>query len=320
MSRVGLWIFVAMFSTGAVAAEFPARPIRVLVGFTPGGGADAAARIVAQAFNEAWGRPAVVENRPGAGGNIATELVAKAPADGYTVLVSSPGPVAINPSLYPSLPFNPERDFAPVTLVGEGPNVLVVHPTVPATTVREFLALARKMPGRMNYASSGIGSTPHLSGALFQIATKLKMVHVPYRGAGPAVVDLMAGRVDLMFVSVPSVASQIASKRLRALAVTTLKRTAALPDVPTLDEAGVPGYQASAWWGALVPAGTPPKIIERLNRAVVKTLKTEKVRELFLHRGADAVGNSPAEFGAFLREERAKWAKVVKTAGIHIEQ
>lgn len=300
----------------AAPADFPTKGIRVVLGFTPGGGADAAARIAAQAFTDAWTFPAVVEHRAGAGGNIGTEAVARAAPDGYTVLLTPPGPIAVNQSLYRKLPFDPEKDFAAVTLVAEGPNVLVVHPSVPVRSVRDFLALARSRPDVLTYASSGVGSTPHLSGELLNLAARLKLTHVPYRGAAPAVVDLMGGRVDLMLVSVPSIISQVQAGRLRALAVTTAQRTSALPDVPTLAEAGVPGYQASAWWGVVAPAATPAEIVGKLQGAIAAALRGAQVRDLLQRHGADAVGNTPTQFTAFLAEERRKWARVVKEAGI----
>lgn len=293
--------------------------MRLVVGFPPGGGADGAARAVAQKLNEAWGQPVVVDNRAGAGGNVAADIVAHAMADGHTLLITSPGPVVINPVLYGNLPYDPQKDLAPITLIAAGANVLVVHPAVSANSTQELMALARSKAGGLNYASSGIGTIPHLSGELFRIAAKLPLTNIVYKGAGAAVIDLVAGRVDLMLVSVPSVLTQIRAKRLRALAVTTLKRTAALPELPTLDESGVHGYESIAWWGVLAPAGTPRAVVSTLNTTIVKSLNAPETKERLAAEGAEVAGNTPAQFDAFLKREVKKWAGVIKTAGIRVE-
>jgi len=306
--------------TGLVSAqEFPSRPLRLVVGFPPGGGADGAARAVAQKLNDAFAQPVVVDNRAGAGGNVAAEIVAHSVPDGYTLLVTSPGPVVINPALFAKLPYDPQKELAPLTLIAAGANVLAVHPALAANNVQQLIALARSKPDALNYASSGIGTIPHLSGELFRIAAKLPVVHVAYKGAGAAVIDVMAGRADFILVSVPSVLTQIRAKRLRGLAVTTLKRASSLPELPTIDESGVPGYESIAWWGMLAPAGTPPAVIGRLNTAIVKSLNTAETRERLAGEGVEVAGNTPAEFGAFLKREAAKWAQVIKTSGIRIE-
>jgi len=286
------------------AQDFPTRPVRIIVGFPPGGGADLAARLVAPKLNEAWAHPVIVDNRPGAGGNLAAELVAKASADGHTIIVM-PGPAAL--SLFPKLPFDLRKDFAPITLSGRAPNVLVVHPSVPASTVKELIALVKSQPGKLNYASSGIGLTPHLSGELFRKMTKVNIVHVPYKGAGPAVSDLLGGHVDMLSSSIPSVLGQIKSQRLRALAVTSLQRSLMLPDVPTLNEAGVRGYELYGWWGMLAPAGTPSAIVIKLNAALVKGLNAADIRKRFADEGVEVVANTPAEFGDFFQKEITKW-------------
>jgi len=293
--------------------------VRLVVGFPPGGGADGAARAVAQKLNEAWGQPVVVDNRAGAGGNVAADIVAHAMADGHTLLITSPGPVVINPVLYGNLPYDPQKDLAPITLIAAGANVLVVHPAVSANSTQELMALARSKAGGLNYASSGIGTIPHLSGELFRIAAKLPLTNIVYKGAGAAVIDLVAGRVDLMLVSVPSVLTQIRAKRLRALAVTTLTRTAALPELPTLDESGVHGYESIAWWGVLAPAGTPRAVVSTLNTTIVKSLNAPETKERLAAEGAEVAGNTPAQFDAFLKREVKKWAGVIKTAGIRVE-
>ena len=301
------------------AQEFPSRPLRLVVGFPPGGGADGAARAVAQKLTESLGQAVVVDNRSGAGGNVAAEIVAHAVADGHTLLVTSPGPVVINPALYSSLPYDPQKELAPVTLIAAGANVLTVHPAVQANNVQQLMALARSKPDPLNYASSGIGTIPHLSGELFRIAGRLPVVHVAYKGAGAAVIDVMAGRADYILVSVPSVLTQIRAKRLRALAVTTLKRAAALPDLPTIDESGLPGYESIAWWGVMAPAAVPMSVVSMLNRTIVKSLNATETRERLATEGVEVAGTTPAQFGDFLKRETAKWAQVIKTAGIRID-
>jgi tripartite-type tricarboxylate transporter receptor subunit TctC len=301
------------------AQEFPSRPLRLVVGFPPGGGADGAARAVAQKLTESLGQAVVVDNRSGAGGNVAAEIVAHAVADGHTLLVTSPGPVVINPALYASLPYDPQKELAPVTLIAAGANVLTVHPAVQANNVQQLMALARSKPDTLNYASSGIGTIPHLSGELFRIAARLPVVHVAYKGAGAAVIDVMAGRADYILVSVPSVLTQIRAKRLRALAVTTLKRAAALPDLPTIDESGLPGYESIAWWGVMAPAAVPMSVVSTLNRTIVKSLNATETRERLATEGVEVAGTTPAQFGDFLKRDTAKWAQVIKTAGIRID-
>lgn len=314
----GLIVFLISI-TAVMGQDYPVKPVRLVVGFVPGGGADAAARSVAKNLNDTWGQSVIVDNRAGAGGNIAVEIVARAAPDGYTLLITSPGPVAINPSLYAKLPYDVQRDLAPVTLIAAGPNVLVLNPGVPASNVHELIALARSKPGGLNYASSGIGTTPHLSGELFNLAAKVKMVHVVYKSAGPAVIDLIGGRVDVMLVSAPTVLTQIRAQRLKALAVTSLKRSAALPELPTLDESGLPGFDVTVWWGLLVPAGVPRALVTKLNAAVVKSLNSGDTKERLAAEGAEVVANTPAEFGDFIRKETTKWGNVIKLSGIKKE-
>lgn len=304
--------------TPVMGQDYPVRPIRLVVGFPPGGGADAAARLVAQGLQERWGQTVVVDNRAGAGGNLATEIVAKSNADGYALLMTSPGPVAINPSLM-KLPYNPSKQLAPITLVAFGPNVLVVNPASSATSLKELIALARGSSNPLNYGSSGLGTTPHLSAELLKLMAKVDMVHVPYKGAGPAVIDLVGGRLDLMIVSAPTVLGQIRAQRLRALAVTSLARLPVLPDVPTFNEAGLPGYEAGVWWGLLAPAGTPAALIDKLNQAVVTILQTADARSRISANGAEVVGNTPKAFGEFIQKETVKWAAVVKAARIKVD-
>jgi len=298
---------------------WPAKPIRVVVPFPPGGATDIIGRVVAAELGKAFGVSAVVENRAGAGGNIGSELVARSAPDGYTLLIGTVGTHGINTSLYSKLSFDPVRDFAPVTLVATVPNVLVVHPSVQAGSVRELITLLKSRPGRLNYASSGNGTSIHLSGELFKSMTGTFMTHIPYRGSSPAVADLLAGQVDLMFDNLPSSLQHIRAGKLRALGVTSAKRAAALPDVPTIAEAGVPGYEASSWFGLLAPAGTPAAIVQKLQQSLSRSLAAPDVREKLLGQGADPVGNTPEAFAQYIQDEIAKWAKVVRASGAKVD-
>lgn len=310
-----------LFSASAIVAaqDYPLRPVRIVVGFAPGGGADNAARSVAQRLNETWGQSVIIDNRAGAGGNVATEIVSKAVPDGYTLLISSPGPIVTNPFLYTKLPYDPSRDLAPVTLIASSVNVILVNPSAPVANVRDLIAWARSKPGGVNYASSGIGSTPHLAAELLKTAAHIDMVHVAYKSAAPAVIDLIGGRVDVLVASLPTSLGQIKAQRLRAIAVASMKRSAALPEVPTADESGVPGYEVLTWWGLLAPAAVPGNIITKINRIVVANLQSPEMKESLARDGADAIGDSPAEFRAFIQKESAKWSKVVKSSGIKID-
>ncbi|MBI3041621.1 MAG: tripartite tricarboxylate transporter substrate binding protein [Betaproteobacteria bacterium] len=306
------------FITPAIAQKYPVRPIRVVVGFIAGGTIDATARLVAQTLHETWGQTVVVDNRPGVGGNLGAAIVAKANADGYTLLMTSPGPVAINPSLM-KLPYNPRTELAPITLVAFGPNVLVVPMSSAATSLKEFIALARGSSKRLSYGSSGLGSTPHLSTELLKMMANVDMVHVPYKGSNQAAIDLIAARIDLMIVSAPTVLGHIRAQRLRALGVTSLERISVLSDVPTFNEAGVPGYEAGAWWGMMAPGGTPAELIHKLQQAIAASLKTAEVSSRILASGAIPVGNNPRAFGEYIEKETSKWAAVIKRARITLE-
>ena len=302
----------------AQAQEYPAKPIRVVVPFPPGGGTDFMARVVMQRVGESLGGTVVVENRGGAGSSIGTEIVAHSPADGYTVLIVS-GAHAINPGLYKKLPYDSVRDFAPVTMFASGPSLLVVHPSVPAKTVKELIALARSRPGQLNYASAGIGTPPHLAGELFNTMARVKLVHVPYKGNGPAYTDLIGGHVSVMFPNVSTAMAHVRSGKLRALAVTTLKRTPSAPELPTISEAGVPGYDVSSWYGLLAPAGTPAALVSRLQREVAKVLRFPDVAEKLTSQGLDIVGSTPEEFLALIKTEIPKWAKVIQASGAKVD-
>jgi tripartite-type tricarboxylate transporter receptor subunit TctC len=310
-----------LFAAGAIAAaeNFPSHPVRLVVGFAPGGGADNAARNVAQKLNEAWAQSVIVDNRAGAGGNVAADIVAKAVPDGYTLLITSPGPIVTNPYLVRDLPYQPLKDLAPVTLIASGANIIVVNPASPVNSVRDLIAWARSKPGGLNYSTSGIGSTPHLAAEMLKTAIRIEATHVAYKSAAPAVIDLIGGRVDFMIVSMPTVLAQIKAQRLRGIAIAGTKRSPQLPDIPTTEESGVPGYDVSTWWGLMAPAGVPAPLIARINQIVVKSLKSVEMKESLARDGADAIGNTPAEFGAFLQRESAKWVRVIKTSNIKID-
>ena len=301
-----------------MAQEYPAKAIRVVVPFPPGGGTDYMGRVVMQKVGESLGTTVVIDNRGGAGSSIGTEIVARSPADGYTVLIIS-GAHAINPSIYAKLPYDSVRDFAPVTMFASGPALLVVHPTVPAKSVKELIALAKARPGQLNYASAGIGTPPHLSGELFKTMAGIDMVHVPYKGNGPAYTDLIGGQVTVMFPNVSTAMAHVRAGKLRALAVTTKNRTPSAPELPTISEAGVPGYDVSSWYGLLAPAGTPPAVVSKLQTEIAKVLRSPDVSKNLTSQGLDLVGNTPEEFSAIIRSEIVKWAKVAKASGARAE-
>jgi tripartite-type tricarboxylate transporter receptor subunit TctC len=302
---------------GAVCAQpqYPVKAIRYVVPFPAGGPLDIVARAIGQELGKSWGQPVIIDNRPGAGGNIGADLVAKSPPDGYTILMGAVSTHAINVTLYAKLPYDPVRDFAPVTLITSVPNVLVLHPSVPAKNVAELIALAKARPGQLNFASGSTGSAGHLAGELFKTMASVDMVHIPYKGAAPAVVDLLAGHVSLMFDNMSSALPNIKAARVRALAVTTLKRSPLLPQLPTISEAGLKGFDISTWFGIFAPAGTPPDIVARLNAETVRVLNTPEMKERLLLLGAEPVGNKPDELAAFVRLEIQKYAKVIKASG-----
>ena len=301
----------------AAALDYPTRPVRIVVGFPPGGSADIITRLVAQALSERMGQTFVVDNRAGAGSNIGTEAVARADPDGYTLLSVSVAN-AINPTLYTKLNYDYMRDFVPVASIDIVPNVMDVNPSVPATTVPEFIAYAKANPGKISMASGGIGSSPHVAGELFKMMTGIEMLHVPYRGVAPATTDLLAGQVQVLFDTVPASIANIRAGKLRALAVTTATRSEALPDVPTVAET-VPGYEASAFYGVGVPKGTPPEIIDKLNQEINAALADPKVKARLAELGGMLVPGSPADFGKLVAAETDKWAKVIKEGGVSLE-
>jgi len=310
---------LAAIAPPAAADIYPAKPIRFVVAFPPGGGTDIIARSIAQKLSGRLAQTVVVDNRPGAGGNIGTDIVAKSAPDGYTLLMGSAGPLAINASLFASMPFDPLRDLAPVTLAASTPNVLVVHPSLKAATVKELIALAKAHPGEINFASSGHGTPAHLAGELFNSMAGVKLVHVPYKGAAPALADLLGGQVQIMFSTMPPALPHVKDGKLRALAVTSLKRSPAMPGLPTVDEAALPGFEANTWHGVVLPAGAPGAIVARLNREIVAILHLPDVVERLSAQGAEPVGSTPEEFAAYIRSETVKWAKVVRESGAKAE-
>lgn len=306
---------VSLLGEGAVVAQdYPSKPIRLVVPFPPGGGTDIVTRTVTQKLAEILGASFVVDNRGGAGGSIGTEIVAKSPPDGYALVMVS-GSHTINPSLYKKLPYDSVNDFSPITLVVSGPGILVVHPSVPAKNVRELIALAKSKPGQLIYASAGNGTPPHLAAELFKSMAGVNMVHVPYKGNTQAFPDLISGQVQVSFPTIPSAIPHVRSGRLRALAVTSKQRSHVAPDIPTIAESGLPGYDASSWYGLLAPAGTPASVVAKLQQGVVKVLELPDVKEKMLSQGLDPVGSTPEEFAATIKTEIPKWAKVVKASG-----
>lgn len=317
--RIGVIVFAAVIGAAQPAAAqapgaYPNKPIRFIVGFPPGGSNDIVARTLAPKLSEYLGQQVVVDNRGGANTAIASQLMVNSPPDGYTILMNAPGHTT-NPALI-KLGFDSVTDFAFITLIGQAPNLLVVHPSFPPRSVKELIAFSRKRPGEVNYGSSGIGTSVHLSAELFQYMTGVKWLHVAYRGGGPGLVALLSGEVSLYFGNVPTVVRQARAGKLRALAVSSLKRTAAAPDIPTVAESGVPGYEVTTWWGLSAPVKTPAAILERLYKETIRAVNAPDVRERLQGLGADIIGNTPEEYAAYIRNEIAKWDKVIKAAGI----
>ena len=314
LQRLAFAALSALAMAGAFAADdYPTRPIRMIVGFAPGGGTDLTARPIAQKLSELLKQQVIVENRPGAAGNIATEQVARAAPDGYTLLMGTIAALAINPSLYGNLKYDPETDFAPVIQVVDATNVLVLHPSVRADSVRELIALAKLKS--LSAGSSGIGATGHLSIELFNLMAGVKLVHVPYKGGGPAMGDLVGGQVQLIFATTASAIPQIKAGRIKGIAVTTARRSALMPDLPTLSEAGLPDFDANNWYGIVAPARTPRTIIDLLNADVTKILGMPDVKATLFNQGLDPAPGSPEQFGAYIRSERIKWARVIRESG-----
>ncbi len=306
---------LATFTAQGMAADWqPTKPIRMLVGFAPGGGTDATARAMASKLNERLGQQLIIDNRPGAAGNIATEILSQSTPDGYTILMGTIAALAINPSLYKKLPFDPLKDLQPISRAVDSTNALVVHPSVPAKNVKELIALAKTKP--LNGGSSGVGGAGHLALELFNLQAGTKIVHIAYKGGGPAMADLIGGNIHLIFATAASAIGNIKSGRIRALAVSTAKRSGLLPDLPTVAEAGLKGFEANNWYGILVPAKTPRNIVDRLNKDIVAVLNMPDLKEFLFKQGLDVAPSTPEAFGAYIRSEKAQWEKVIKAAGL----
>ena len=316
--RIG-YVFCWTFIAGTACGQaYPMKPIRIVIGFPPGGGIDIVARLLAPKLSESLGQQIVVDNRPGANGIIGTELVAKAPPDGYTIFLGTTGNLSVNPALYPSLPFNMERDFAPVTQTSSVPFLVYVHPSLPAKTLRELIAIAKANPGRMNYYSSGNGGLPHLCGELLNSLAGVKTVHVPYKGSAPGMTDLIGGHVQFGFDAAAIGLPHVKAGKLRAIATTGTTRLSFLPDVP-LASGSLRGFEVVNWYGMVLPAGTPREIITRLHGEVVKAMNIPDIREKLIAQGTDPVGSTPEEFAAFMKSETLKWGRVIKTANIRAD-
>jgi len=316
------WLAVAaaalVLAPAATAQNYPARAIRLVVHSSPGGSSDILGRMIAQRLTESLGQQVVVENRAGASGIIGVEVAVKAPPDGYTILISQTS-LAINPAIFPKIPYNALRDLAPITQIVDGPNVMTVHPSVPAKNVKQLIALAKSRPDGLIIGSPGQGTSPHLSAELFNSMAGVKIEQVQYKGAGMAIVGLLAGEISVMFPTTPTVVGYLRAGRLRALGVTTAKRTQALPEVPTISEAGVPGYESTQWFGILAPAGTPRPIIDRLNQEIVRIMQSPAVKQRLTNDGMEIVAGTPEQFGAHIKAETEKWAKVIKAMGLKTE-
>ena len=316
--RIAVFVvtMLAAAVTHAAAADraFPVKPVRLLVPYPPGGGNDTMARAIGAKLTDEWQQQVIIDNRAGANGLVAAELTMSAAPDGYTLFMANIGSHAINPALYKNIPYDAVKDFAPVSQLGSTANVLVIHPSTPAKNLQELIALAKAKPGVLTYGSNGVGSSQHLAGALFGTTFGINLLHVPYKGTGPMMNDMMGGQITMSFANMLAALPQVRAKRLHGIAVTSLKRSPALPDVPALAEAS-PGFEATSWWGLVATKGTPPEIINTLNRAVIKGLNTADMKNFLSNMGVEPAGSTPQEFAAFIKSEMAKWAKVVKEAG-----
>jgi tripartite-type tricarboxylate transporter receptor subunit TctC len=318
---------VALFAAASLSTArhahaqpaWPAKPVRLVAGFAPGGISDILARVVGARLGDALGQPVLVENRAGASGTIGADFVAKSAPDGYTLFLGVNATQSIAPSLYPKLPYNPATDFAPITIAAVTPVLLVTHPSLPVKNVKDLIAIARAQPGQLNYASTGTGAVPHLTTELFSLRAGVKMNHVPYKGGAPAMLDLVAGQVSLMFDNIPTAITQVRAGKVRALAVAQPKRTPAAPDIPTMGESGFPGFEVTSWQGFLAPAGTPVAVVNRLNAEIIKVLGQPEVRERLTAQGIEIRTSTPAEFAAMIRADAEVWAKVIKATGVRIE-
>ncbi|AOG24384.1 Bug family tripartite tricarboxylate transporter substrate binding protein [Acidovorax sp. RAC01] len=318
---VGAGLSAALLATSpaALAQAYPSKPITIIVPFAAGGTTDILARVVGQALTTELGQPVVVDNRAGAGGNIGGAAAAKATPDGYTLFMGTVGTHAINASLYKKMPFDPVKDFAPLTRVATVPNLLVAHPSQPFKTVKDMIAYAKANPGKLTFGSPGSGASPHVSGELFRSMTGTDLLHVPYKGSAPAMTDLLGGQISIMFDNMPSAIQHVRSGKLVPIAVTTAKRSPELPNVPTIAESGVPGYEATSWFGMFAPAATPAPVVAQLNKAIVKVLNQPDVKKKIAEQGGDVVAETPEQFAAFIKAETTKWSKVVKESGASVD-
>jgi tripartite-type tricarboxylate transporter receptor subunit TctC len=312
-------MYSAAVASAAPGEAYPTRPIRLIITYPPGGNTDLVGRALAQKLTEAWGQQVIVDNRGGAGGVLGTLIAKQAAADGYTLLLGTSAGMVLNPLLMSKLPYDPFADFAPVSLVIVNPQVLVVNPTLPAANVRDFVSLAKSKPGQLNFGSSGVGTPNHLGGELLKAMAGIDIVHVPYKGGAASIADLIAGQVQLVFSSAPSVVPHVRNNRLKALAVGSAKRTPALPNVPTVAESGVPGYEYTTWYGVFVPAKTATPIVSKLNAEIVRILAVPEMSQRFQSQGGDPASSTPAELKTYMSEERARWERVIRTANIRIE-
>ena len=319
LACVGAGLLALLCALSPARADYPERPVTIVVGFPPGGPSDTLSRIIAKKLGELLGQPFIVDNRPGAGGNVAGEIVAHAEPDGYTLLMGNNSILATNASLYAKIGFDPEKDFAPISLIGTQANILVVNPNVHADSLQDLIDLAKANPGKLNFASSGYGAAAQLAGELFKTMAHVDIVHVPYKGAGPALQDVISGQDQMMFATAASVLGMIKGGQVRALAVTTLKRSAVLPDLPTMDELGIKGFEATTWHGLVAPDGTPREIIATLHRAVIAALNDPDVKHELTGLGVDIEGDTPEEFSAYIKAEIPKWAAVIKASGANAQ-
>jgi len=307
-------ILLALSGTG-IAQNFPAKPIRVIVAFTPGGTSDIVGRLVGQMLTQSFGHQTIIDNRPGAGGAIGNEIAAKAAPDGYTLIIGHIGTLAVNPTLFPKLSYDPVADFQPITLISKSPSIMVVHPSLPVKTVRDYITLARAKPGALVYGSPGNGSAGHLLMAYFSMMAKIDLLHVPYKGTAPALMDLIAGHTSTVFTGIPGIIGHVQTGRLRVIGISSAQRSADLPDVPTVAESGLPGFEVTQWWGVLAPARTPINLVNRLNEALAKGLQSADVRKKLAADGAVPHGSTPEAFHAFIKSEIARWAPVIRASG-----
>ena len=315
IAHFALALAAFVFAGAAAGQAYPSKPIRVIVPFAPGGTSDILARFIGPKLTEAWGQPVIIENRTGANGNVGADYVAKSTPDGYTVLLADIGAIAISPSVYPSLPYDPVKDFSPVIMVSYSPHILAVHPSVPVSNVKELIAYAKARPGQLNFAVSGTGGAPHLAGIEFQQRTGVQWSYIPYKGGSAAVLDVVAGQANILFNGMLATYGQVKNGKLKALAVSSAKRVAAAPDLPTVAEQGLPGFETGSWQGVVAAAGTPREIIVKLNSELTRILNTQDMKEKLAAQGTEVRTDTPESFAAFIRDEKARWAKVVKESG-----